>query len=144
MPTINEGINTNTTLLREVKYDPYHGFVYLNNGQVVQRFENQMDGAYLQPIDSLKRIKIISEYKCNNTLIYEVEKNIFDEANMVYVSIVREDMHDNTHDEVKFIARDEAYIESFLESMESHGYHISQIVKEDAGKVFVLPSEFEY
>ena len=70
-----KGINTNTTILREVKYDSNTGFIYLNNGQIVQRFVGQViDGAYLQPIDSDDQIEILAEYKdeTSGTRIYEL------------------------------------------------------------------------
>lgn len=76
MSSIN-GTNTHTTLLREVQYDANKGLIYLNNGQVVQRFGGEViNGAYLQPIDSTDEWEIEAEYvdRTSETRIYEVRK----------------------------------------------------------------------
>ena len=70
-----KGINTNTTILREVKYDSNTGFIYLNNGQIVQRFGGLViNGAYLQAIDSCDQMEILAEYRdeTSGTRIYEL------------------------------------------------------------------------
>ena len=86
MNTIANGINTHTTLLREVKYDTNRGLIYLNNGLIVQRFGgNVVNGVYLQSIDSLDPIDVLAEYEdiTSHTHIYEVETDTLNKIRRV-------------------------------------------------------------